>query len=60
MVVGIDATFCIILIVPVVGFAGSDMIGCIVVIADCQVHGVCAWAVVCVDVVESICAGFRI
>ncbi len=36
------------------------MIGSIVMVANCQVHGVCAWAVVGVDVVESICAAFRI
>ena len=36
------------------------MIGCIVMVADCQVQGVCAWAVVCIEVVVSICACLRI
>ena len=60
MVVGVVATFRIILSVPVVGVAGCDVVGGILMIAYCQMQGVCAWAVVCVDVVESICAGFRI
>ena len=56
MVVGIDAAFCVVLAIPVVGVAGSDMIGSIVMVANCQVHGVCAWAVVGVDVVVNVCA----
>ena len=56
MVVGVDAAFCVVLIVPVVGVAGSDMIGCIVVVANCQMQSVCAWAVVGVDVVVCVCA----
>ena len=51
MVVSVDAAICVVLIVPVVRIAGCDMIGCIVMVADCQVQGVCAWAVVCVGIV---------
>ncbi len=32
------------------------MIGSIVMVANCQVHGVCAWAVVGVDVVVNVSA----
>ena len=36
------------------------MIGCIVVVADCQVQCVGAWTVVCVGVFVCICASFGI
>ena len=51
MVVGVDAAFCIILAVPVVGVAGCDVIGCIVMVADGQVQSICAGTVVCVGIV---------
>ena len=35
MVVGIDAAFCVVLAIPVVGVAGCDMIGSIVMVANC-------------------------
>ena len=60
MVVGVDAAFCVVLIVPVVGVAGCDVVGGIVLVADCQVQGVCAGTVVGVGVVVNVRACFGI
>ena len=51
MVVSVDAAICVVLIVPVVGVAGCDVIGCIVMVADGQVQSICAGTVVCVGIV---------
>ena len=56
MVVSVDAAFRIILAVPVVGVAGCDVVGGIVVVANCQVQGVCAGTVVGIDIVICVCA----
>ena len=51
MVVSVYAAFCVVLVVPVVGVAGCDVIGCIVMVADGQVQSICAGTVVCVGIV---------
>ena len=60
MVVSVYAAFCVVLVVPVVGVAGCDVIGCIVMVADGQVQSICAGTVVGVGVFVGICASFGI
>ena len=60
MVVSVDAAFSIHLAIPVVGVAGCDVVGGIVVVANCQVQGICAGAVVGIEVIICECASLGI
>ncbi len=60
MVVGIDAAFCVILVVPVVAVASGYVVRCVIVVCYCEMQGVGAGTVVGVDVVECVCTSFGI
>ena len=60
MVVSVDAAFSIHLAIPVVGVAGCDVVGGIGVVANCQVQGICAGAVVGIEVIICECASLGI
>ena len=55
MTEGVDATFSIILVIPIVGVAGCDVVGGIVVVTNCHVQGICAGAVVGIEVIICVC-----
>ena len=60
VVVCVNAANGVVLSVPVVGVAACDVVGGIVMVANCQEQGVGTWTVVSIEVVVSICACLRI
>ena len=55
MVVGISSGLSVCLAVPSVLVAGSDVVSCVVVIADCKMECVSAGATLLVDIIEGVC-----
>ena len=60
MVVSVGATFCIILVVPVVVVASGYVVRCVIVVCYCEMQGFGAGTVVGVDVVVCVCACLEI
>ena len=60
MVIGVGPACRVVLSIPVVVVASGYVVRCVIVVCYCEMQGVGTWTVVCVEVVVSIYACFRI